>query len=153
MDFIVSKFQPVEILIPNGFSGNVIQINDQQSLRNKFIVGMEFLPKNMIKYSPISSVATIPNVDVSLCTLELFMADTQIINRIPLNKLNRFTAYDGATSTYNGAFSNGVMRTDNWVLSWDKCNLYVSKASDLSTTNVMVTLGVYYVDQLPQMKM
>lgn len=150
MDFIVPKFQPVEILIPTGFTGNIIQINDQQSLRNKYIVGIEFFPVNALKYSPISSGTTIPNEDVSLCTLELFMGDTQIVNRIPLNKLNRTSSFDaGADGGFVGAFNNDVMRVANWVLSWDKCNLYVAKSSDLSTTNTVVTLGVYYVDQLP----
>jgi hypothetical protein len=150
MDFVIPKYQPVEILIPTGFTGNIIQINDQQSLRNKYIVGIEFFPVNAMKYSPISTVATIPNEDVSLCTLELFMADTQIVNRIPLNKFNRTSSFDaGVGGGYVGAFNNDVVRVNNWVLSWDKCNLYISKASDLTATNRVVTLGVYYVDNLP----
>ena len=149
MDFVVPKFQPVEILIPAGFNGNIIQINDQQSLRNKFIVGIEFFPENALRYSPISSGATIPNIDVDLCTLELFMGDTQIINRIPLAKLNRMGLYDTNASGVVGTFNNDVLKVNNWVLSWDKCNLYIAKSTDLSQTNRVVTLGIYYVDQLP----
>lgn len=141
IQFKVNKFQPVEIIIPAGFTGNQINIQNQASLYNKNVVGLEVYGANEVAFSPISGTATIGNDLLKNLTFEFFQGDLQFANRLPANKLQRM-ALDGTTPQ---AFTNDIFLVENWLVSWDKCNLYVYGQPTFATT-VCVTLGVYYTD-------
>lgn len=136
-DFRTFKYQPVEITVPNAFTGSSITFPDQPSLRGKTIKAVEVYNDGAMPYSPLTGGTTITAADTKKVFFEFFQGTNQFVNRIPYVALNR------VQDTANPRMFNLFLCAD-WVLSWDKCKVDIF--GQLGTTNVIITIGVYYVD-------
>jgi len=139
--FKVTKYQPVEIPIPNGFTGTEITFPNQPSLYNKLIKAIEVFADTAMPYSPLSLQPSAAAADCVKTFIEFFDGSNQRVNRVPFVALNR--AQDSATTP----FVREVYKCNDWQISWDKCKLIFAQAP--GTTGVVYTIGVYYEDMPP----
>lgn len=137
-NFKAWKYEPVEISIPSGTTQTTFTFPNQSSLYNKIIKAVEVYTFTAMPVSPLTGGATIVNADFIKGFIEFFDGSTQQVNRIPLPVLNRLQ--DSATNP----FARDLFQVDDWVITWDKCKLDFWAVP--STTGVVVTLGVYYID-------
>jgi hypothetical protein len=137
-DFRAWKYQPVEIPIPSGSTAQSFTVPNQQSLYNKIIKAVELYTVSAMPYSPLTFGNTIANADFIKGYFEFFDGSNQQVNRIPFAALNNIR--DATPNPYRW----GLFLCKDWQVSWDKCK--IDFATAVGTTNVIVTLGVYYED-------
>ena len=137
MNFEVTKYQPVEIPIPSGFTGTEITFPNQPSLYNKKIKAIEVYSEVSMPKSPLTFTDTLPYSDGVNSFLEFFDGNNQKVNRVPYAVLNR-------VNDQTNGFVFEVYKCNDWLISWDKCKLIFSTPP--ATTPAVLTVGVYYED-------
>lgn len=131
MDII--KYQAIEIAIPSGTSATVFYFPDQPQLANAQIQLIETYTITSVSKSPMTGGTTISVADQKAGNLTLYWEDQQILQNMPLLRLNKMVTTD--------PYVNLLENMSGQSISWTKS--YVKFAA-APTGATVLTFGVYY---------
>lgn len=128
-------YQCVEVPIPNGSTLTRFFFQDQPQLRNAFIQGIQFYTPTVLTATPLTGSTPITLADMKKASLVLYSGDLQVVLNIPILALNNI-------NDLTSPFVFDMPTIDNITISWVKS--YVQFSTAVTTTNVAVSMGVYY---------
>ena len=128
-------YQCVELPIANGSTLTRFFFQDQPQLRNAYIQGIQFYTPTVLTATPLTGSTPITLADMKKASLVLYSGDLQVVLNIPLLALNNI-------SDLTSPFVFDLPTIDNITISWVKS--YIQFSTAVTTTNVAVSMGVYY---------
>lgn len=140
--FKAPKYYPVEIVIPTNSTNTSFVFPNQPSLNGKIIAALEIYPLAVMSKSPLTQTDTVSDITIPKLTLEFYVGGNQQAYRIPAARLNSNVNGSAALTGFN------LFTVDNWLLTWDKCNLFATQPLTAPETGKCLTIGVYYYDNI-----
>lgn len=138
MNIPITRYEVVEVQIPNGTTLTQFNFPDMPNLRNAKILAIDYLPFDIINKSPNTGSELLTFVDSQQCFLNIYQGDLQRIKNMPIVSANQLTVSGGSMiNSFNQLRFNGI------VISWTKC--FLKFITSPATDNVVVSFGVTYV--------
>jgi hypothetical protein len=128
-------YQAVEVAIPTSSTLTRFFFQDQPQLRNAYIQAIQFYTPTVLTATPLTGSTPITLADMKKASLVLYSGDLQVVLNIPLLALNNI-------NDLTSPFVFNLPTIDNITISWVKSFIQFSTA--VTTTNVAVSMGVYY---------
>ena len=132
--------QALEIRVPGVTApGQTIQtwgFGSQDFLRDKLIVAIEVYTENAITGGPLTGTTVCTTTNLRKASLVLQQDGVQVVQRVPLVRLNNVTA---STDPY----SRTVFTVNETIIDWQNSSVQFN-AAPLNTTDFVVVFGVYW---------
>jgi hypothetical protein len=132
----VTRFESVEVAVPNGSTLTQYNLPDLPNLRNAKIDRIVFYTAGTISATPLTGSTPVTTADMKKSFITLYEGDLQLIYRIPILEFNNIV--NSATDPYQ----NDPLDINGITISWTKS--FISLPSALSTTNVAYSIGIFY---------
>jgi hypothetical protein len=150
----ITRYDKVEINIPNGYTGNYINVPDQPQLRSDQTqdVAIQAIETfTQFDQALSDKGAVMPTVAQLIATmLILYIEGEQSVFNVPLTQLHRCVAVDGTGAIVPHVRDLQVF--DNVEVSWDKCQLFNPANLGWNTGGAgtfSFMLGVHYIKLPP----
>lgn len=144
MSIPVTRFEYVEISVPNGSTLRQFPFPDLPNLRNAKILSMELF-YNIDSTTGIrapSGSDTMGHVEMKNCYLTLYEGDLQIVKDMPVAKLQHLT-YNNPIAEEFSISTEKQVAFNGQIISWNKS--FVRFSASLSQTNFVVAFGITYL--------
>jgi hypothetical protein len=132
----VTRFESVEVNVPNGSTLTQFNLPDLPNLRNAKIDRIVFYTAGTITATPLTGSTPVTTADMKKSFITLYEGDLQLIYRIPILEFNNIV--NSATDPYQ----NDPLDINGITISWTKS--FISLPSALATTNVAYSIGIFY---------
>lgn len=145
MSVPVTRFEYVEIPVPNGTTLRQFSFPDLPNLRNAKILSMElFYCIDRASYPTIapSGAVTMAQGDMMNCYLTLYEGDLQVVKDMPVVKLQHFTFNDPSNNQHSVSTEKQVA-FNGPIISWNKSFVRFSNA--VISSSVVVAFGITYL--------
>lgn len=145
MSVPVTRFEYVEISVPNGSTLRQFPFPDLPNLRNAKILSMELFynidPTTSVTYAP-SGALTMSKSAMVNCYLTMYEGDLQIVKDMPVVKLQHLV-YNNSNDAVFSISTEKQVAFNGQIISWNKS--YVRFSSALGETNFVVAFGITYL--------
>ena len=139
---LVNRFEPIEIVIPDGTSLNKFYFGNFPNLTNAQV-------DRICLYNPIASNISVltggnpPSYyDIVQTSITLYQGDLQLYYNLPLSTLVNTTGFSNGELSLQGNYYPVAIDIDGMEISWTKS--YISTPIAWDTTNVVFSFGVFY---------
>ena len=133
---LLTRFESVEIPVPNGSGLTRFFFPDLPNLRNAKVRSIECYTAGTITATPLTGSTPVTTTDLKKSTLTLYVGDLQLVYNMPILTFNNFV--NSATDPY----LNVPININGLTISWTKS--YVNLPTALATTNVAYSFGIFY---------
>lgn len=145
MSIPVTRFEYVEIPVPNGSTLRQFPFPDLPNLRNAKILSIElFYNIDSLTDTIIapSGANTMIKANMVNCYLNLYEGDLQVVKDMPVIKLQHFN-YNNDDDVVHSISTEKQVLFNGQIITWNKSYVRFSKA--LSETNFCICLGITYL--------
>lgn len=140
MNVPITRYEVIEIQIPNGTTLTQFNFPDMPNLRNAKILAIDYYSENVITKSPNTGATPLTTADQKNCFINIYQGDLQRIKNLPLSAVGTVANSDSSTDLLHGF---NQIKLNGIVVSWTKCFLKFNTTP--ATNNVVVSFGVTYV--------